>query len=642
MARILGGFLLAAGLLVMLAGCPSPAATPAGPATPRPPAARPTATPLPTPLPTYTPAPAPTPTPTPQPLSAGAASAIASLRAADELLALRLSRLPWVLDGMLPSEESALAALSSIAGNDLALAHRLARFGWMVAGPGTEEVSGLQAIEKLSGAAPELARQVTGYGWMADGLSGAEYRGLEDLAEFAERDAGLAVSLAGGGWMADGLAVLERAGLRWLGELSAVAPEVPGLLAAYPWVADGLADEEWNKLIYLTKLFIELAKLTRSLPVVVAAYPWLADGVTEVETHDLNRLVKQMESAARSDTVLAVIIAGHSWLADGITGNDWQNAIHIIYRLVDMAYEDRYVAREIASYSWVSDGLDEDELAFLSMLEIVKRRSLYRFTDLLETHHTRSATVELPLAGEVELLVFRHSPFPEDDDSIELLQEIIPVLEEFMGIPFPRRQVALWVIEPSFREGSDPPWIRGFAGADVIAVNARKHNPGFHLGVFHEAAHIYWGGHTRAHSWFIEGAAGFLPDYARAQSAVQSIEERREELLPQIERDCTHWGVNNIRQLLALETDNPEEYDEREICKYELGEFFHMEVYRLLGHDAFSAAMRQLYVDAENTGSGITESEIYQAFLDQAPEGMRPAFHELYCRLHGNFSICGE
>ena len=710
MARILGVFLLAAALLLALAGCPSPTATPPGLATQRITAAPPTATPLPTPLPTYTPTPPPTaaaplptytptppptatplptytptppptPTPTPHPLSDAAASAIASIRATDETLARRLSQFPWVLDEVLPSEQGVLDSLSAIAGDDLGLARRLARFGWITAALGTSEISGLKAIERLSGTAPELAWLVTGYGWVSDGLTRAEYRGLEDLAEFAEQDAELAAVLAGGGWMDDGLSAAERAGLRGMGELHALNPEVPRRLAAYPWVADGLPSTEWRGLNYLIRLFTELAKLSPALPAVISAYPWLADGITDSETHDLNRLAKQMELAANADPQLAVIIAGHSWLADGITGRDWQNAATVIHHLIDTARHDHETARSVAAYRWVSDGaagdeakslqeitylleqtalddrklardfaacdwmadgLDDYDLAFLSVLKAAQRESIPRFADLLEAHHTRSATVELPLAGEVELLVFRHSPFPEDDDSIELLREIILVLEEYMGVPFPRRQVALWVIEPSLREGSDPPWIRGFAGADVIAVNARKHNPGFHLGVFHEAAHIYWGGHTGAHSWFIEGAAGFLPDYARAQSGVQSIEERREHLLPQIERDCIQHGVNNIRQLIALERDNLEEYDEREPCKYELGELFHMEIYRLLGHDAFSSALRQLYVDGEKAGWGITEEQIYQAFRDNAPEGMGAAFHELYCRLHGNISICGE
>ena len=561
------------------------------------------------------------------------------------------------------------------------LAHTIAAYPWVADGlteTGWQNAAiAIRRLTELAQAAPGLAQTIAAYPWVADGLTENEAAALYQiggrLRELAQTDPEMAQAVAGHSWLVnrpgDAGERNEANVVNLLELLHQTEPVIAQQINDYSWPADGIADYAANALRQVLSL------PEANLPLAITAYPWIADGLTIQEGDDLHRLAGLLRYFARTDPELAGIIAGHRWLAAGITETLWENTWNTAYQLNQLAEEDaalaraiaaygwiddgltgdevrgfRYIiaimqyaaetgpglANEIAAYDWIADGLDDYELAFLSVLKVAGKRSAPRFADLLEAHHTRSAVVALPLAGEVELLVFRHSPFPEDDDSIELMQEIIPVLERFMDVPFPRRQVVLWVMEPSLREGENPPWIRGFAGQDVLGLNTSNFQ------VFHEVAHVYWGGQTGAHSWFIEGAAELLADYARDFSGEQSIEERRAVLLPQIERDCIQHGVNNIRQLLALEQDNLEEYDERELCKYRLGELFHMEIYRLLGHDAASAALRQLYVDGEKAGWGITEEQIYQVFLDNAPEEQQSAFHELYCRLHGDIHICGE
>ena len=86
----------------------------------------------------------------------------------------------------------------------------------------------------------------------------------------------------------------------------------------------------------------------------------------------------------------------------------------------------------------------------------------------------------------------------------------------------------------------------GYTTLDQLAITGREYNRDFHLAVVHEMAHIYWGGHTGAPAWFTEGAAGFLPDYAREVTGVQRISSRRVKLQKDWEDECRVWGAGTI------------------------------------------------------------------------------------------------
>ena len=283
------------------------------------------------------------------------------------------------------------------------------------------------------------------------------------------------------------------------------------------------------------------------------------------------------------------------------------------------------------------DGIDSEELALISVLDETRGRSKDQYQDLLESHYVRSKTITLPLAGEIRFRVFRHSPFPGNDDSIELMEDIARHLEEFMRVPFPWDPVVIGIIEPSLRAGEKPERGVGYSVIDQLAITGREYNRDFDLAVFHEMSHIYWGGHTGAPPWFTEGAAGFLPDYARAELGRQRISSRRLNLHQVWEDECRVWGAGTISRFLRMRDVDPDRFESRGICTYALGEFFLLETYQLFGKDAASAAMRQLYLEAEATGwaEPITEEQIYRVYRANAPRGKEEAFEAVYERYHG-------
>ena len=167
-------------------------------------------------------------------------------------------------------------------------------------------------------------------------------------------------------------------------------------------------------------------------------------------------------------------------------------------------------------------------------------------------------------------------------------------------------------------------------------VTFREYNRGFDLTVMHENAHIHRGGHTGAPPSFTEGAAGLLPAYAKEIGGVQFIEDRQGFLLNNIRLYSLDVGVRNFRRMLELKKQDLKEYQARDICNYAFGEFFVMETCHLLGHDATSAAMWELYPEAAATQwtEPISEVGIFQTFMANTQPDEKDAFREKYDRIH--------
>ena len=462
-----------------------------------------------------------------------------------------------------------------------------------------------------------------GYDWVADGITVLEPDTINRFSELmlaaGDANSGIVETLAGYAWMSDDINEVEKEALSALRDLlGATGASDAGIdkKLAHHWITGCVAFVRPEGQAPLNEL-LKTAEMDYPgfLENLVAA-PWLADGVVFGEMETLRQVGVLLTPFDSVDSAVAGKLADYPWAPGGITAFEC-SALNRLRSLLNDADSGLF------GKPWFEDGIDDEELAFLAVLHATKGRSIDQYQDLLDSHHTRSKTISLPLAGEVRLLVFRHSPFPAGDDSIELIEDIARALEEFMEVPFPRVTVAIGIIEPSLRAGEKPERGVGYALLDQLAITARKYNRDFHLTVFHEMAHIYWGGHTGAPAWFTEGAAGFLPDYAREATGVETISSRRVKLQQDWEDECRVWGAGTIRRFLSLRETDPDLYDSRGICNYALGEFFLLETYQLFGREAASAAMRELYLQAEATGwtEPVTEEQIYRVYLSSAPRG---------------------
>lgn len=405
-------------------------------------------------------------------------------------------------------------------------------------------------------------------------------------------------------------------------------------VASMPWLLDGIEPFEGWWLSEYAGLLREFNGENEELARSVLARPWARDDITRSEiewTHQFRRLLEITTGQTRENSLQ---LGDAVWFQQKIGGLE----ATIIGRLGQLALNGD---TSIIQNNLFGDTSSQSALVLLLAFLDAQARSRYQYQDLMEQHHIAHQMLNLPLAGDVGLYVVRHTEFPDDDPTLDLMEQITFQLEEFMGVPFPRDPAVILIMEPSARGGEEPQFYVAYAISTYIVASAPRYNPGFHLAVFHEMSHMYWGGHTGAPPWWTEGAAGFLPDIARDALGHETLEERHRQLLWDTRNECWHRGVRDISTYYHLQATQPQIARDRGICVYALGEIFLLEMYLLLGHDATSAAMRQLYVDARDSHwlDPITDQQIYDAFRANTPDDKVEEFRKLFLRLHGGARV---
>ena len=346
--------------------------------------------------------------------------------------------------------------------------------------------------------------------------------------------------------------------------------------------------------------------LNGEIPASLEDLPWVQDGITEDEMELIRDIRDLMDS--------------HPEIADSIitvpdrTG-EFIRAIMSSVRFI--LREDESRLEQLGSQSWFQDGLTGEEAALIVVLRSAAG-SEEVFEDLLQGSHVRSETISLPLAGEVDLFAVGRSEF-ELGGMLERMGLAVESMEGFMGTPWPKSDVmALLELESDLGRRT----LSGsFFGDHVVVKNTSKNT------TYHELAHFYFGGNVPG--WLTEGAADFLMLY--------TLESTRDENLisssyfsdqNDIARDCAPHGSANVQGW--IETNGGGSY-----CPYFIGRRFLAGMYRTLGHEVVSSALRELYERGRATGRSATEDEIYQAFLTNTPPSQRDKFRVCYHRLHG-------
>ncbi len=441
------------------------------------------------------------------------------------------------------------------------------------------EFSAVIAIARIAQRNPSFAERVLKYTWLGGVFTDHEQKTLSVLYYFK-----------------------EKAGI-----------EATKQVMDYQWLADGVTGEEMELLIELDNLVDDDPEAARQISLGTLApyllglisesagqaadFPWLADGVNAQELPAVIGIAR----IARQAPDLADRLLGYSWLADGASERESDG----IDRLAHLASRDLELARQVVGMGilddplrdrglhaitslsrfvgtddmtllvnqpWFVDGLTDEETAFLAVTNRDKQSdAVYR--DFLRVPYARSGTITLPLAGDVDVWAFWDSPFPASDDTIELLKDAARASEALMGVPFPTTDIILLM-----------------GDSDRVGVS------GYHVG-----------NHIAAQRWVGEGN----------HRGVIYHETTSEYDLP----DCVEQGYRNIQEL--LDKDGPP-------C---LGELFLDSLLQLLGEDAMSGAVRELYL-MRTEGREPTEEDVYRIFLKHTPAGLEDEFRDIYKRLH--------
>lgn len=343
--------------------------------------------------------------------------------------------------------------------------------------------------------------------------------------------------------------------------------------------------------------------------------PWIKDGIkSRVETS----AVLDLTSIADVNPGLAEDLMEQSWVIEGRN----HPALEALWRILA---EDMDVSNRVLSHPAIADGISEKEAKVVPMLrrvglvdEGVPAPDLVdRLLDPGQTF-LEERTITLPLAGETELTIVRMSnrnPQALDVD-MDTLEHSVRSIEEFMGYPFPRRQVILWNVP---EEDGHIYYDAGHGGAHhgtYMAVVEGGSEEGISSTAAHETAHYYWGGAAGQGGvlpWLNEGGAVFV------DSAVSDALDGSLTIRP-----C--GPAKNIKEWERL-TLGLDSGPGRHICNYALGERLFRDLYRSMDETTFRLAFRALYLRHYVLGSGCqlgdTACVVRDAFGAYAPESTK-------------------
>ena len=421
-------------------------------------------------------------------------------------------------------------------------------------------------------------------------------------------------------WVVDGVkGFAEEHAVDSLVAISFADQELAALLLSFPWVMDGITLREYNAISGIRGTMDEDQELAR----VVLDLGWVTDEITKAESRTLTTL----RDLARVNLAMAWQAIRQPFMGSPFRQLDQFALADFVTLARDPGGRFAALLPQLAGQSWFNDGIDDMEAAVL--IAIVSSTEPFREA-LIETHHVASVPVALPLAGDAELIVVRHTPFPADDRVLSTMEEGVRAIEGFMGIRFPVNAVLLVIHEPdiwSVRSrahftasilGPNPEigYMNALIRANNEELGLSKHT------LYHEIAHYYYlGGPT----WLSEGAAEFLAVYTSAGIAAEGNEQRIAEAIASRLASVGHGtcGRENIQQHI-------DDYG-GDFCNYALGEAFMLAMYVALGPEGLSAALRDLYLSHQY----LDEAVIYHSFLSNAPSGREEVFKTAYRRYHG-------
>ncbi|MXW29650.1 MAG: M1 family metallopeptidase [Chloroflexi bacterium] len=327
--------------------------------------------------------------------------------------------------------------------------------------------------------------------------------------------------------------------------------------------------------------------------------------------------MRTLNSVDALDMQLARKITGTSWFAE-----KGAFSAPVLNSLNSFLHRDTDALRELTVQPWFADGLDEEEAAFVVTLAWVAARNSELYTDLLRTRYTQNRTISLPLAGDANIWIFQNTPFPPAEDLLAVVADTARISEGLLQVPFPTNDIILLVVDDTDRRYN---------------FNYGKHLSGFMVvtrrptglrSVRHETAHYYFSGNPQ---WLGEGGTEFIAAYVRDKTGVQSLSDRKIEASQRVRTECYELNeIENIRHLSYVWGRTSHE------CPYVMGENLLFNISEILGSDAMTSALRELYELPLDEGSERDKEElVFNTLVKHIPPGRMEEFVDLYRRLHG-------
>ena len=618
---------------------------------------------------------------------------------------LSLTKLVWMKDDIGRLEFEALDWVGNIESSDVAL--ELTGAAWMQDDIGEVEVRTIENLSYMANDNRETASLVIDIAWLQDGVNVIEASAVEELAYVSDRSAELASAVGNLPWFLDDIGELEFDMVDWINNFQ--EPGTGLSLLELEWMLDSVEDREVTAVEHLSYIsndsvatamsIIQLswfrdgivdleAKTVEDLAFIAGDDPgtalailsleWIMDGVGESESG----VIEDMSYISSDNPAIVDALLSLDWIRDGVDGVEAEALEELSYlsesnsaqvlRIVGMPFlltvepPDASALESLSQLSegkgrWFStvmahptlrEGITDDLTPIVSTLGGVSDENPDLLNVLLDPSRVSVEwrTISLPLSGELVLCIIRTAP--GHAESMDLLEDAVRGVEEYMGLPLPTNYVGLLY---------EHAMTGGFAGTNFgthIAIH-----PGYDVGygandadspgliVAHEVAHYFWSGNA---DWVDEGAANILA----------TLVENRRTGRPLVANNGPCAYARSIEELAQM--DAPRGDIEFE-CNYSLGERLFLDLRRTLGRDRFREGFRNLYLATEDEeleeGADITHvaeafrsedgatrmvigrwyggSEPYE-FSMPDPSPVDPTLDSINGRLHGAFVSLGQ
>ena len=419
------------------------------------------------------------------------------------------------------------------------------------------------------------------FSWLQDDVTETEKDFIYWLEVLDEEDEEAAAVVVAMPWVLDGITNVEAEAIRWLSNVE--GKEAASWLVSLGWVEDGIKEIEVKTIEQISYVYL----LDSRVAAKVTSLDWVRDGIEDPEAH----IIEDLTSIAREDSSEALRIAGMPFL-ETVEPPDIA-AMRSLWQLAALKPE---IFTSVMSHAAFSDGISDDTAPIVATLHGVARVNPTLIDVLLDPSRVNleRRIITLPLSGSVTLDIIRTAPGAAR--SMDLLEQSVLGAEDFMGVPFPTRHVALLYGSAVSDHAVGSHFGSHIAISPSYDADDDSREASYALSIIaHEVAHYYWTGNV---GWLDEGASDLMAVVIhRAQGGRPTAVTRR---------PCSQAAT--ISELESLDIS---ELDATLKCNYALGQRLFVDLNRTLGDERFRQGFRTLYLasqveDAPEGHAGIT------------------------------------
>ena len=335
-----------------------------------------------------------------------------------------------------------------------------------------------------------------------------------------------------------------------------------------PWVSDGLVVSERRAAQELIRLGRQWGDVFLGL----MEKPWLAEGITKDKETVIVSLVRVADAGSFSGS--AAEITGMPFL-DSVQSVD-ALAMTSLGRL---AVWRQAVFRQVMSHPTIKDGITDDETKIVAVLggsnPTLVQTLLNPQVPMLEERE-----IEVPESGKLLITIIRTQPGA--DRTMDLAEEAIRNISEFMATPWPTQNVILLYVRSAgvsyagVHKGTYME-IKSEYGAEDVSPHYSLHL------LTHELGHYFWTNRYGQESWIVEGGADFLSAVSLNARYGWPVAPRK-----------TPCGL--VRSIQELEEQDYSSGDPLHGCTYRLGSRLFLDLYHQMDPTTFRLGFRRLYL----------------------------------------------